>query len=273
MEKFVRNPMVVVNDGNPTVGGKDGGDHVVIIENIVCFAAAGDTNVSGLGISFESSDGENTGGLETTSQNDPRAEKAGTSVVVEKTVGMLGKKAKLRTESLTAYAMFLKQEKEKLGPKLSLNMPEINQKWKNIKLIPSLLEPYLRLAEEDKNSLGLNYRKDRTRIKNTFKSKPKQTQAGAETREPRKKCKKLAKISPQSVPDKDSCEPSVISMLEEVKLLDFKNFTQTGVKHEKLKKLVKLKVEADFQVKALNELDNSISYYQLKCKMLKKSLD
>ena len=82
-------------------------------------------------------------------------------------------------------------------------------------MVPSLIDPYVKLAMLDKLSFGLNYRKGRKRTKKTWH--PKNDQNLVETYiipKPRKR-KNVVKIKSPSVPvnDDDNSQLSVLSML------------------------------------------------------------
>ena len=175
-------------------------------------------------------------------------------------------KANQRTEPSSAYALFVKEEKRKIGPKFKLKMAEVNILWKT--LTPSQKEPYIQLAKEDKLLLGSNYRKNRKRFKNKSKPNVKINQIPIQV----KKGYKMKKKSQSVIQDIEETSelPSLCSLVGELKSLDAEIVKKTKVKHEQSQKLLKLKLEAEVQVKDINELESSLSSYQIKCKLLKK---
>ena len=76
---------------------------------------------------------------------------------------MKSKSCKQRTEPLSAYSFYVKQEKQQIESKVRLNMTEVNLKWREMDT--SQRKPFEKLAEEDKQSLGLKIVLERIRGK------------------------------------------------------------------------------------------------------------
>ena len=169
------------------------------------------------------------------------------------------KKKKERTEPLSAYSIFVKEEKQKIDTNSKLLMSVVNQKWST--MTPSQREPYVKQSKEDKLALGENYRKNRERRK-----KPQQVLK--KISRSKKKISTVLKRKPHS--EENSELPSICSMLEELKSLDAQMNQKTLIKNEMSKKIIQLQVELEFQVKEINVLDTSMSSFQTKCKLLKK---
>ena len=183
----------------------------------------------------------------------------------------IGKKkvnVKQRTEPLSAYSFYVKNEKQKLDSKCNLNMPAVNMKWKSMTL--EQMKPFIELSKDDKQSLGSNYRKNRKRTKLVKKTKS--------LVEDRNKLDSVMDGSQQDYGppsggyklDSVAEPPSLSNMLEELKFLDEEINKKVLIKHEQSQKLLKLQIETEMKVEELSELDSSIKYYEIKCKVLKK---
>ena len=66
-------------------------------------------------------------------------------------------------------------------------------------------------------------------------------------------------------------EPSTITkMVKELKELDDEMNRKAAFKYEMSKEVIKLQIETEYKVIEQSELDSSIKYYEMKCKVLKK---
>eukprot|EP00092_Neocalanus_flemingeri_P093198 GFUD01118432.1.p1 GENE.GFUD01118432.1~~GFUD01118432.1.p1 ORF type:complete len:235 (+),score=67.21 GFUD01118432.1:50-754(+) len=187
------------------------------------------------------------------------------------------KVAKVRTEPLSGHAFFLKLEKQKIHPSKSLDMEQIELRWKMMTSCEK--EPYEKLSREDKISLGPNYRRRETGTENCLKkekgklTKPvvEKTQTenclttgkGKLTKPVVEKTKTLNIISLKP-------EPTLCCLLEEVQDLDTEISSKLLIKQKQCQDLMKLKFDSEVKVTELAELDGNILSFRNKCKVLEK---
>ena len=163
-----------------------------------------------------------------------------------------------RTEPLSGYAFFVKEEKQKIG-KSKLNMKQVNHSWGL--LTSEQTEHYSKLSRLDKLSLGGNYRKREREKKEKVKTDIKKVQ------------KTVFVKSAQTVDVSSNSKPTLCSLLKEVQDLDQEISTKLSMKQKQCQELLKLRVEAERNIKELGELDISISHFRSKCNTLKKKLN
>eukprot|EP00092_Neocalanus_flemingeri_P093199 GFUD01118433.1.p1 GENE.GFUD01118433.1~~GFUD01118433.1.p1 ORF type:complete len:214 (+),score=65.10 GFUD01118433.1:50-691(+) len=166
------------------------------------------------------------------------------------------KVAKVRTEPLSGHAFFLKLEKQKIHPSKSLDMEQIELRWKMMTSCEK--EPYEKLSREDKISLGPNYRRRETGTENCLKK-----EKGKLTKPVVEKTKTLNIISLKP-------EPTLCCLLEEVQDLDTEISSKLLIKQKQCQDLMKLKFDSEVKVTELAELDNNILSLRNKCKVLEK---
>ena len=169
-----------------------------------------------------------------------------------------------RTEALSGYAFFVKEEKQKVGPSTSLNMKLLNLTWSNMSVCQK--EVYFQMSREDKLSLGQNYRKNRKRVKSSEKIEVENEIVTPDNEQVKEDMRDMGhtEINIENV------QPSLCSLLELVNNLDSQISERFTVKAHRSVDLCKLKVEADFKAKELSDLDTSIVYYSNKCRVLRK---
>ena len=193
-------------------------------------------------------------------------------VAINVTAGLTLKRkdgmVKQRTEPLSAYSFFVKEEKLHIGSKVKLDMAEVNLKWRS--LTTSQRELYEKLAENDKISLGHNYRKSRKRRNLNPRKEEIQTKTDKSSDDIRGKVLKDVHSAVEGdMIDKD--EPNSLSnMLIELKRLDDEINKKAANKFELSKEVLTLQFETDNKVKEQSDLDSSIKYYEMKCKVLSK---
>ena len=175
------------------------------------------------------------------------------------------KKVVSRTEALSGYAFFVKGEKHKVGPSNRLDMKVMNQTWANMPVCQK--EQYFQMSREDKLSLGLNYRKNRKRKKSSEENKKVEKERVTPDNEEEKEGES---DMPSHTEINVNVQPSLCSLLELVNNLDLQICEQFKVKEQRSVELCKLKLEAEFKVKDISDLDTSITYYSNKCKVLRK---
>ena len=170
------------------------------------------------------------------------------------------KKVKQRTEPLWAYNCFVQEEKEAIAPRVKLNMKVVNKKWRS--LTPAEKVPYVERSGEDKASLGPHYREGR-------KWKNKKIKIAKKSVAKRKIVNR--KVTETVESPGTSNEASLCSLIEELKSLDAELNNKSVLKLDKSCKLERIKVEAEFKMKEINDIDKDISKFQTKCKLLKRS--
>ena len=162
--------------------------------------------------------------------------------------------------------MFLREEKQKLGKKIKLDMSVMNMKWKNMTDIQR--EPYKELYREDKLKLGDNYRRDRKKKKVVVVSEVKKV----------KNCKEsmMKKGQPMdkavSGAEQHHELPSIFSLLEELKEVDDQLVQKMARKCEKIKTIVQSQTKFECELKEIADLDTSLTSFQNKCNVLKKEI-
>ena len=181
------------------------------------------------------------------------------------------KKGKIRTEPLSPYAVFLKEEKKKSGSK-PLNMIVVNQIWRNMS--PFEREPFVNLSKADKESLGSFYRQGRSWNKSKIKPvieggrkqmKKKNQQMRKEPKKSRAfKIRDFAKVQE---------ETNLSNLLEELQALDAKINEKAMMKAEQLKEIIELECKTEAGIKETDELDSSVNYYKMKCNVLRRELN
>ena len=165
------------------------------------------------------------------------------------------KEKKQRTEHLSAYSMFLKEEKQAAGSK-PLNMILVNQSWRRMTQIEK--EPYIKLSNADKESLGPNYRLGRRKSTPKLKSEKKL--------KIKAKPKTLKKVKLNVNPG-----PSLSQMLNELKSIDDDITEKTAMKAKLLKEIADLEFRTESKVKEMDDLDSLVNNFNMKCNVLKSS--
>ena len=180
-------------------------------------------------------------------------------------------KGKIRTEPMSSYAVFLREEKKKSGSK-PLNMVVVNQIWRNMSSFEK--EPFENLSKADKESLGSFYRQGRSCNKSKHKSvveggrKPMKKKNQQMRKEPKKsrafKNRDVAKVQE---------ETNLSNLLEELQALDAKINEKAMMKAEQLKEIIELECKTEAGIKETDELDSSVNYYKMKCNVLRRELN
>ena len=159
---------------------------------------------------------------------------------------------------MSAYSIFLKLEKQKVGS-TPLDMTVMKSSWKS--MTPAQREPYMTLSREDKESLGLNYRKNRKR-KMIDSDKRKSSQSTTP--------KKIKKKQSCLIQDSSASDPSLVEMLSKLKALDGELASKNEHKYSQRRDLQQLTLKMKSKVVELDELDSSIANYTMKCQVLRK---
>ena len=173
------------------------------------------------------------------------------------------RKDKQRTEAMSAYDCFVQDEKRLIDSKKRLDMKSVNIKWWGMS--DEDKKPYLEESLKDKLSLGEHYRegrkwKNKKAIKTVLKSSKQNKEANL-------------KLSPETAVSQETAKStSLCSLIDELKTLDKELGQKTMMKLSKSCEIQKLKVESEFKLKQISEIDALLSYFKTKCKVLKKGL-